>query len=247
MASSTYLTLVNKVLRRVNEVELTASNFADARGIHASAKEGVLRTVRRINTKKIQWPFNQVTGSQLLVVGQELYTWPALWKDVDWGSFYIEKDDTLGTNTHELKKADQDVYYKTLKPRDLDSDTDGRGKPDYVFESNAGGFGVTPSPDQAYTVKFFYSTNDIVLDAYTDSVTMPDLYDELIIDGAMYTIYMHYDNVDRANEAENAFKDQLNEMAINLIPKSDSVIVRQVNTGGGSQYSRSSMSGYLAG
>jgi hypothetical protein len=41
--ASTYLTLVNNVLRDVNEVELTSSNFDNSRGIQTSVKDFVNR------------------------------------------------------------------------------------------------------------------------------------------------------------------------------------------------------------
>lgn len=244
MASSTYLQLVNKVLSRVNEVELTDSTFADARGVHAAAKQGVLETIRRINTVKVQWPFNQLTGQQVLSVGQVLYEWPSAWKDVDWDSFYIEKDDALSISTRRLDYLEKDTYYRTMKPSDLDESTDGSGLPLWVFESNAGGFGVTPAPDQAYTVRFFYSRNDIAMTVYSDQTTIPDIYDYVIVDGALAAVYLFYDNQARADSQEAAFTNGLNTMARNLIPSSKYALVRQVNRGGGAQYGRWGYMGY---
>ena len=56
---TTYLDLTNKVLRKLNQVELTSTNFASARGLHAEAKDAVLESVQRINFQKFEWPFNR--------------------------------------------------------------------------------------------------------------------------------------------------------------------------------------------
>jgi hypothetical protein len=247
MASSTYLQLVNQILVQANEVELTDSSFAGARGIHAAAKKGVRNAIRRINTMKVQWPFNNLTGSQVLTAGQELYTWPVLWKDVDWDSFYIVADGTLSTTTRPLGFVSKDIYYRTQKARDLDAGATGLRRPEFVFEANNGGFGVSPSPDAAYTVEFFYSTNDIDLETYDDVTTIPDLYDWVIESGAMIDIYKFYDNVARADQQDKEFKVAMDFMATNLIPSSPSVTARVVNNGGGAKYSRLSMTGFLQG
>ena len=38
-----FLELVNKINRRLNEVELTSSNFATAKGAYASIKDSILK------------------------------------------------------------------------------------------------------------------------------------------------------------------------------------------------------------
>ena len=48
MASS-YLVLVNNVLRDMNEVELTSSNFASATGFYSQAKDAVNASIRYLN------------------------------------------------------------------------------------------------------------------------------------------------------------------------------------------------------
>ena len=62
---STYLDLTNRVLRRLNEVEIESSDFSSVRGIQAAAKDAVLDTVRNINSQKFEWPFNAASGTQV--------------------------------------------------------------------------------------------------------------------------------------------------------------------------------------
>lgn len=216
---STYLDLTNRVLRRLNQVELTSSDFASARGIHAMAKDAILDTVRKINSQKFEWPFNATSGTQILTVGQELYSYPVDLRIPDWESFYIEKDDTLNINTKKLSFISKDQWYKYFRENDLDSETNGRAIPDYVFETDDGGFGVTSSPNEAYTVKFRYWIKTIDLETYDDVCTIPSEYDHVIMDGAMHFMYMFLDNDQRAQVASQAFNKGLDYMSYILIPK----------------------------
>lgn len=59
--SYNFLGLVNDVNRRLNEVELTTSNFANAVGYYAQAKDAVNSAIRHVNFDQFEWPFNHVT------------------------------------------------------------------------------------------------------------------------------------------------------------------------------------------
>lgn len=216
--SSTYLDLTNRVLRRLNQVELTASDFASARGIHAMAKDAVLDTVRKINSQKFEWPFNFAAGSQVLNISQERYTFPTDLRAIDWQSFFITKDDTLGVGTKRLQLISKDEWMKYFREIDVDSDV-GIGVPAYVFHASNDAFGVTPSPDAAYTVTFNYFINTITLSAYGDTCTIPTEYDYVIVDGALNYMYMFLDNDSRAKSAEVDFNRGLQYMTQILIPQ----------------------------
>ena len=56
-----FLGLVNDVNRRVNEVQLTSSNFATAKGFYDLGKDAVNYAIRYINQSEYEWPFNHVT------------------------------------------------------------------------------------------------------------------------------------------------------------------------------------------
>ena len=47
--SGTYLTLTNNTLARLNEVQLTSSNFSSARGIQVQAQNAVNESIRYIS------------------------------------------------------------------------------------------------------------------------------------------------------------------------------------------------------
>lgn len=233
---STYLELTNQVLRSLNEVELTPSSFASARGIHGVAKDAVKSTVQKINAQKFEWPFNSSSGSQILTKGIQNYSYPSDFRIIDKNSFYIEKDDTLNVNTSKLIMIGKDEWYNKFRSLDLDAGSDGKSLPYFVYENGAGGFGVTPSPDKAYTVNYTYFTNIIVLTDQADETSIPTEYDYVIRSGALFYMYTFLDNTDRARQQAQEFENNLNYMSYLLVPKDPIAVSSVINFGGGRFY-----------
>ena len=73
MASS-YLVLVNRVLRDMNEVELTSSSFSSSRGIQTAVKDFVNRGITDILNSDLNWPFTRSEGSVNVIAGKNLYS-----------------------------------------------------------------------------------------------------------------------------------------------------------------------------
>ena len=109
MAES-YLTLTNKVLARLNEVQLTSSNFSNARGIQVQAQNAINESVRYINQKEFQYPFNHSTKSETLVPGTVRYTIPTTAKTVDYNTFRLVKDSDLGSSGGRLYVLNYNDY-----------------------------------------------------------------------------------------------------------------------------------------
>ena len=109
MAES-YLTLTNKVLARLNEVQLTSSNFTNARGIQVQAQNAVNESVRYINQKEFQYPFNHSTKTETLVPGTVMYSIPTTAKTVDYNTFRIVKDSDLGSSGGRLYVLNYNDY-----------------------------------------------------------------------------------------------------------------------------------------
>ena len=80
--ATTFLQLVNQVNRRLNEVELTSTNFASATGFYAHAKDAVNASIRYINQSEFEWPFNHNTQTTTLTANTSRYSFPADWSDV---------------------------------------------------------------------------------------------------------------------------------------------------------------------
>jgi hypothetical protein len=105
-----YLTLTNKVIARLNEVALTSSNFSNARGIQVQCQNAVNEAIRYINQKEFQYPFNHVTDTEVLTAGVVRYSVPSTSKTVDYNTFRIIKNSTLGIAGGNLKILNYNDY-----------------------------------------------------------------------------------------------------------------------------------------
>ena len=95
---ATFLSLKNSVLARLNEVQLTSSNFSNARGIQVQAQNAVNESIRYINQREFQYPFNHTTKSQTLSPGIVRYSIPDDAKHVDYNTARIVKNSTIGAS-----------------------------------------------------------------------------------------------------------------------------------------------------
>ena len=71
-----FLELVNKINRRLNEVELTSSNFSTATGFYAQAKDAVNHSIRDINQQQYNYPFNHVEQEDIVSANVMRYFFP---------------------------------------------------------------------------------------------------------------------------------------------------------------------------
>ena len=108
--SGTYLSLTNDVLARLNEVQLTSSNFTSARGIQIQAQNAVNETVRYINQREFNYPFNHATATQTLTAGVVRYSLPSSTKSVDYNTVRLVKDSDLGTSGGRLGVLNYNDY-----------------------------------------------------------------------------------------------------------------------------------------
>ena len=209
---TTYIDLCNQVLRRINEVEIVAGDFPTTRGVHALVKDAVQSAIARLNQSEFSWPFNAAEHTQVLVAGQTEYTWPTNFKVADWNSFQIQKNDGLGTGYKTLRAIERDEWYNNHRDDDYEAGASGRGVPDLVFPSHGSGFGVSQSPDKAYTVRFRYYRNFTDLVNHDDVSRVPAEFDTVLVDGAMYFLYMFKDNIQAAQAAYVAFESGLKNL-----------------------------------
>jgi len=239
---STFLELTNKLLRRLLEVQLTTSNFASAQSSQATAKDCIEAAVQEIYNKEHRWPFAYKSGSVTLVPGTTEYNFPFTNPNetnaVDWDSFRIQKSSTFNINTTPLRLIRHDDWVRGARPEDEDNLTEGRGSPGYVFvtagpaDSEFGGFGVTPNPDQAYVIVFDYYKVSPGLSAYDDAVDIPSRFDYVIINFALKHYYMFKDNIEQAQLWNTEADKSLADMKYTLMPRKDSMTSTVVNYGG---------------
>ena len=108
--AETYLTLTNKVIARLNEVALTSTTFSSARGIQVQCQNAINESIRFINQREFNYPFNHATETKTLTAGVVRYSLPTSTKTVDYNTFRIVKDSDLGNSGYKLNLLDYNDY-----------------------------------------------------------------------------------------------------------------------------------------
>ena len=101
--ATTYLTLVNNVLNELNESELTASTFANSRGVQTAVKKFVLKAMHEIYSTLQEVPDLYISTKQDTQVGQRVYDLPT--------------SNSPQTGDAEYRKIDYDTF--RLVPKEL--------------------------------------------------------------------------------------------------------------------------------
>jgi hypothetical protein len=229
----TFINLCNKTLRRLNEVEIPEGGFNNTRGVQALVKDAVRNSIAHINQSQFEWPFNAAEETGTLTIGQTEYSFPASFQSVDWDSFQIVPGLEGTPKSNRLMYMDRDVWYNTYRDTDDDAVGVGIGMPRYVFRSHGLGFGVSPSPDQEYRIQFRYYLNLTILEDAEDVTRIPDDFERVIVDGAMYHMYMFKDNIESAGAAYDVFQQGIKNLRTIYINSYESIRDTRVNFGGG--------------
>ena len=87
--ATTYLTLTNKVLRELNETELTSSTFSSSRGIQTAVKDFVNKGINDIYNEAAEIPLLYARTTQNLTTGDSEYDFPTDFRKIDRDSFTI--------------------------------------------------------------------------------------------------------------------------------------------------------------
>ena len=106
-----YLGLVNDVNKRLNEVELTASNFTSAIGEYSMVKDAINVAIRYINQYEFSYPFNSAVNSTTVTPGVVRYDVPTNTKHIDYKTARIKKDTTLNSSGNNLSTM---TYYEYI-------------------------------------------------------------------------------------------------------------------------------------
>ena len=217
-----YLDLTNEVLARMNEVELTASNFVSgARGFQVQCKNAVNDAVNYINQREFGWPFSHATKTQTLVADQTRYSIPTEAIHVDYETFRISKDNTLGVAGTTLRVLDYKEYVDRLIEQETTSDVG--GVPIYVFRTPDNNYGLYPYPDKAYTLKYEHFNKPTALSAATDAPTVPEQFRQVIADGATAYAYQYRGEAQQYGINFSRFEEGIKHMQSILLNRTDYV------------------------
>ena len=239
---ATYLNLTNELLREMNEVVLTSSNFGDAVGIQQHAKDAINRAYLDIVNEEPQWPF-LATGESgatdpmygnVYVETTANTRWYELkassssitadYSYVDWDNFLLT---TVGVSGESAPYVAQNLRFVTteewkdnfrLSENKDDADAANGGEPRRIIRSpDARKFGLSPIPDKVYRVWFYAYDLPTELDAHGDATVFPDLYKPVLLARARYYMHQFKDNPQAAAFALDDYKKGLRKMRSNLM------------------------------
>ena len=234
---ATYLNLTNELLRELNEVVLTSSNFSDAVGIQAHAQDCINRAYSDIVMAEPQWAFlatgesgatdpfygnvyvETVAGTRWYELKESSSSITADYGSVDWDNFYLTTIGVSGASSpytsQNLKFVTTEEWKDHLRESENidDADTQTYGEPKFVIRSpDARKFGVSPIPDKVYRVWFFAWDLPTALDAHGDATVFPDVYSPVLMSRARYHFHQFKDAPQQAAFALEDYKKGLKQM-----------------------------------
>tara|TARA_R100000234_G_scaffold99345_1_gene67975 strand:+ start:1671 stop:2582 length:912 start_codon:yes stop_codon:yes gene_type:complete len=278
-----FIGLVNEVNRRLNEVELTTSNFATATGYYNLSKDAVNSAIRHIHQEEYEWPWNHVEQSEILVAGEVRYSVPYDSKTINYNTFRIKRDDLitatasvngattsstsvtldgnsgtitagmtvtggnisgsvtvstvtdqnnivlsaaqtfadntslsfskgLGVETKKLRILSYEEYLDKHADFEYNSSTGIRSVPTHVTRAPSKEIIFTPTPDKAYEVIYEYYTVGVEMLLSTDVPAIPEEYKHIIVDGAMYYVYIFRGDTQAAQLSQDKFSSGIKYM-----------------------------------
>ncbi len=170
--ATTYLQATNELLREINEIVLTSSNFANAIGIQQHAKDCINRAYNDIVTSEPRWSFlatgesgatdpfygnvylETVAGTRWYELKESSSSLTTDYGAIDWNDFYLT---TIGVSGASTPYTSRNLRYVTLEDwKDFrresenidDTDSQNWGEPSVVFRSpdgrKFGGIGFIP-------------------------------------------------------------------------------------------------------
>jgi len=191
---STFISLTNELLRRMGEVVLDTTEFAGARNIQALAKNAINSSIRELMHGAQEWPFALTTYTQTMTAGTGTYSFPSDLSSVDWESFYLKQLTAANNDPSRLPVLTYVDHLDNYRPNEDMTGVGGRGVPVAVYQTQESKFGVTPKPDQAYEIEYKYWSFPAALSADTDVAIIPDRFNGVLLDGAMFYMLMFRSN-----------------------------------------------------
>jgi hypothetical protein len=229
---STFLSLVNKVLVRLNEVQLdlAGEGFDSVRNVQALAKEAVNSSVRMILQDGQEWPFLKVTQTQVLTAGTRTYSFPSDFSVVDWDTFYLKRLSARDNLPMPLKTISYEHYTTDYRSLDDVGGVAGQDSPRLVYQTYEDKFGVTPVPDAGYEVEYVYWSTPLDMTNYNDTCVIPSRFDHVILEGALMAMMRFRSNEQSAVAHQDNFNNSLKAMRrvlLDEVPELRSTVIHR--------------------
>jgi hypothetical protein len=232
--SGTYLSLTNKTLARLNEVQLTSSNFSSARGIQVQAQNAVNEAVRYINQREFNYPFNHSTETKTVTAGVVRYSLPTPTITVtsttgfdSSGTLHIGNEEitytAVGSSTTftGCTRGAGGTTAASILSGVTVAQFDKGGIPEYVVRTPDNNYLLYPFPNKSYSIKFDYFTFPTDLDAHGDTTSIPARFDAVIVDGATAFVYQYRGETAQYQLNFQRFEQGIKNMQTLLVNKFD--------------------------
>ncbi len=134
---ATYITLVNQLLVRLNEVTLDTAGdgFTTVRNVQALAKDAINNSIRNINQTGQESLF-KTTQTQTLTAGTRQYDFPADYSSADWETFYLKKLTSVDNTPMHLPTITYAEYTQRYRHFDDTGDQTGISAPTLVYQTD---------------------------------------------------------------------------------------------------------------
>lgn len=220
--AKTYLDVVNVVLRDINEVPLTDTNFGAARGLQSFVKEAVNRALLDVVNYNDEWPWlmdapitsaSPVSHTITTVDGQREYELVDI-DSVDWNTVtYTDEDGS----TFPLKYVNYDYIANSLPVPN--------STPRFVYRPmNDKYLGVYPTPDKVLNVNFITWKAPIMLTDPVDELPFDERWYTVVVSRARYYAWMFRENPQQAQIADREYDRNIKLMFKKLMLPSQDVV-----------------------
>jgi len=209
---STFLSLTNELLRRLNEVQIDQADFPNVKNVQALAKDAINSSIRQMLQDAQEWPFTLVTYEQTLTAGTNTYDFPADYSKADWDTFYVKQLSSENNTPKKLNLITYDQYLSSYRSVEELSGDSGRTDPACVYTTQDTKFGVSPIPNASYVVEYRYWKYPADLIAFDDTSVIPDRFKHVVIDGAMMYMMLFRSNEQSASMHSKKFEDGIKMM-----------------------------------
>ena len=122
-----------------------------------------------------------------------------------------------------LQYISYDNYLQGIIHRDKVNSSDHYAKPQSVYRTQDNlGYGITPIPDRdSYQINYQYYKSHTELSSATDTLDLPDIYADVIINRAKYYAYKLRSDIPSANIANAEYEDGVKRIRVEALNKQD--------------------------
>ena len=140
----------------------------------------------------------------------------------------VSESDIIPTK---LQYVTYENYLQGIIHRDKVNSSDHYAKPQSVYRTNDNlGFGISPIPDRdTYQVNYQYYKSHTELSSATDTLDLPDIYADTIVNRAKYYAYKLRSDIPSANIANAEYEDGVKRIRIEALNRQDYMKDTRVN------------------